>query len=127
MKVKEQQLEKWLSLIGLLGKPPHEILAYLASHERLFSDLYLNYVAYLKAKQEYDVSFTLAWCSFCQKNYQESGPFAEGPGQVYICQQCTRLCSDLLDGKEAPVTWRIHLDNKTPEITLLRRSHDMAI
>jgi hypothetical protein len=43
MKDKEQQLEKWLSIIGLLGKPPQEILAYLASHERLFSDLYLNY------------------------------------------------------------------------------------
>ncbi len=39
---------------------------------------------------------THAFCSFCRKNYREVGPLVEGPGQVYICEECIKLCETIL-------------------------------
>ena len=36
-------------------------------------------------------------CSFCRKSSEEVGPFAEGPGAVYICYPCVRLCSQIIE------------------------------
>ncbi len=38
-----------------------------------------------------------AYCSFCRKPYREVGPLVEGPGDVYICNDCVDLCSKILD------------------------------
>ncbi len=36
-------------------------------------------------------------CSFCRKSYAEVGPLVEGPGEVYICGECTELCQSIID------------------------------
>jgi hypothetical protein len=36
-------------------------------------------------------------CSFCSKSDDEVGPFAEGPGNVYICYACVRLCALIIE------------------------------
>ena len=33
-----------------------------------------------------------AYCSYCRKSYRDVGPLVEGPGDVYICKECTELC-----------------------------------
>jgi ATP-dependent Clp protease ATP-binding subunit ClpX len=38
-----------------------------------------------------------AYCSFCRKSYTEVGPLVEGPGDVYICGECTELCQAIID------------------------------
>ncbi|MGA0286909.1 MAG: ATP-dependent Clp protease ATP-binding subunit ClpX [Phycisphaerales bacterium] len=34
-------------------------------------------------------------CSFCGKTSREVGPMVEGPGEVYICTNCTELCQNI--------------------------------
>ncbi len=34
-------------------------------------------------------------CSFCGKTSREVGPMVEGPGDVYICANCTDLCQNI--------------------------------
>jgi ATP-dependent Clp protease ATP-binding subunit ClpX len=34
-------------------------------------------------------------CSFCGKSSREVGPMVEGPGDVYICANCTDLCQNI--------------------------------
>ncbi len=34
-------------------------------------------------------------CSFCGKTSREVGPMVEGPGDVYICTNCTDLCQNI--------------------------------
>jgi ATP-dependent Clp protease ATP-binding subunit ClpX len=38
-----------------------------------------------------------AWCSFCRRTHSEVEPLAEGPGDVYICYRCARLCADIIE------------------------------
>lgn len=37
-----------------------------------------------------------AFCSFCHKSYRDVGPLVEGPGDVYICNECIDLCQTIL-------------------------------
>ena len=39
---------------------------------------------------------TFAVCAFCQKGQNEVAKIIAGP-QVYICDECIRLCNDILD------------------------------
>jgi hypothetical protein len=39
------------------------------------------------------------YCSFCRCNYQDTGPLAEGPDEVYICYRCVILCKELIEGE----------------------------
>lgn len=41
-----------------------------------------------------------AFCSFCRKSYRDVGPLVEGPGDVYICNECIDLCQSILDQEE---------------------------
>lgn len=41
-----------------------------------------------------------AHCSFCRKNYRDVGPLVEGPGDVYICNECIELCQSILDQEQ---------------------------
>ena len=34
-------------------------------------------------------------CSFCGKSSREVGPMVEGPNDVYICNNCTELCTNI--------------------------------
>ncbi len=34
-------------------------------------------------------------CSFCGKTSREVGPMVEGPGEVYICNNCVELCQNI--------------------------------
>src|SRR5262249_19129963 len=36
-------------------------------------------------------------CSFCRKSYRDVGPLVEGPGNVYICGECTELCQSIIN------------------------------
>jgi ATP-dependent Clp protease ATP-binding subunit ClpX len=38
-----------------------------------------------------------AFCSFCRKSHLDVGPLVEGPGDVYICGECTELCQAIID------------------------------
>jgi ATP-dependent Clp protease ATP-binding subunit ClpX len=38
-----------------------------------------------------------AFCSFCRKSYLHAGPLVEGPGDVYICGECSELCQSIID------------------------------
>ena len=37
-----------------------------------------------------------AYCSFCRRSHMDVGPFAEGPGSVFICGGCAALCGALI-------------------------------
>jgi ATP-dependent protease Clp ATPase subunit len=42
-----------------------------------------------------------AWCSFCQKSYQDIGPLVEGPDQQhYICFRCVQLTTRLFEDND---------------------------
>ena len=34
-------------------------------------------------------------CSFCGKTSREVGPMVEGPGEVYVCNNCVELCQNI--------------------------------
>ncbi|HWY87230.1 MAG TPA: ClpX C4-type zinc finger protein [Gemmataceae bacterium] len=36
-------------------------------------------------------------CSFCRKSHTDVGPLVEGPGDVYICGECTELCQSIIE------------------------------
>jgi len=38
-----------------------------------------------------------AWCSFCGKNYRDTGPLVEGPNHVYICYPCSTLSAHIIE------------------------------
>jgi hypothetical protein len=38
-----------------------------------------------------------ACCSFCEESYGDVGPLVEGPGRIYICAGCIKLCQDIVD------------------------------
>jgi hypothetical protein len=36
-------------------------------------------------------------CSFCGKSQKEVGKLIAGPGGVYICNECVKLCDDIIE------------------------------
>ncbi len=36
-------------------------------------------------------------CSFCGKSQKEVGKLIAGPGGVYICNECVKLCNDIIE------------------------------
>lgn len=38
-----------------------------------------------------------AYCSFCRRSHRDVGPLVEGPGDVYICNECVDLCASIID------------------------------
>ncbi len=42
-------------------------------------------------------------CSFCGKNQDQVNRLIAGPGSVYICNECVRLCQDIITEEENPV------------------------
>jgi ATP-dependent Clp protease ATP-binding subunit ClpX len=38
-----------------------------------------------------------AYCSFCRRGYYDVGPLVEGPGSVFICENCVTLCADIIE------------------------------
>ena len=56
-------------------------------------------------------------CSFCGKYQQQVKRLIAGPGKVYICDECVRLCQRIID-EEAPAAAATHdvsLSNLTPQ------------
>ena len=41
-------------------------------------------------------------CSFCGKNQDQVNRLIAGPGSVYICNECVRLCQDIINEEESP-------------------------
>jgi ATP-dependent Clp protease ATP-binding subunit ClpX len=35
-------------------------------------------------------------CSFCRKPKSDERPLVEGPGSVWICEECVTLCQEIL-------------------------------
>src|SRR5258707_1346555 len=46
-----------------------------------------------------------AFCSFCRKSYRDVGPLVEGPGDVYICGECTELCQAIIEQEKRRVVF----------------------
>jgi len=51
-------------------------------------------------------------CSFCGKSEDEIKKLAAGPGKIFICDECVRVCQAVMHGDEAgisrafdPKTW----------------------
>ena len=42
-------------------------------------------------------------CSFCGKTRSQVSKLIQGPGGVYICDECVHACADMIDGAEADV------------------------
>ncbi len=55
-----------------------------------------------------------AFCSFCRKSYRDVGPLVEGPGDVYICNECIELCQSILDQEQRRRGTPDQLFNKIP-------------
>ncbi len=55
-----------------------------------------------------------AFCSFCRKSYRDVGPLVEGPGDVYICNECIELCQSILDQEQRRRGTSDQLFNKIP-------------
>ena len=55
-----------------------------------------------------------AFCSFCRKSYRDVGPLVEGPGDVYICNECIELCQSILDQEQRRRGTTDQLFNKIP-------------
>ncbi len=43
-------------------------------------------------------------CSFCGKTSRDVGPMVEGPGDVYICSNCTDLCQNIFKQEKRKVS-----------------------
>jgi ATP-dependent Clp protease ATP-binding subunit ClpX len=41
-------------------------------------------------------------CSFCQRPPHEVRRLIEGPGSVYICDECVRICQEILEQEQTP-------------------------
>lgn len=52
----------------------------------------------MAGQQEGDNTQTVL-CSFCRKDRQSWGPFAEGPDHVYICYECVLLCKAIIEAE----------------------------
>jgi ATP-dependent Clp protease ATP-binding subunit ClpX len=50
-------------------------------------------------------------CSFCGKSYREVGPLVEGPGDVYICGECSEMAQSMIVQEKR--RRRINSDSKT--------------
>jgi ATP-dependent Clp protease ATP-binding subunit ClpX len=44
----------------------------------------------------------LKHCSFCQRPPHEVSRLIEGPGNVYICDECVQICQEILESQETP-------------------------
>jgi ATP-dependent Clp protease ATP-binding subunit ClpX len=42
------------------------------------------------------------FCSFCGKTQKQARRLIAGPGSVYICDECVRLCAEIIDEETAP-------------------------
>ena len=38
-------------------------------------------------------------CSFCGREQEQVSHLIEGPGAIYICDECVDLCRQILDGE----------------------------
>jgi len=43
-------------------------------------------------------------CSFCNRPQHEVNHLIAGPGNVYICDECVRICVEILEQEEVPTT-----------------------
>src|SRR3954471_4389751 len=66
-----------------------------------------------------------AYCSFCRKSYLDVGPLVEGPGDVYICGDCTALCQSIIDQEKSRHTKPV--SDATPEAPNIRQVLDRFI
>src|SRR5919198_1398164 len=50
-------------------------------------------------------------CSFCSREQEQVNHLIQGPGTVYICDECVELCKEILHDEETgarkhePLTW----------------------
>ena len=42
-------------------------------------------------------------CSFCGKSREEVGYLMAGPGSVYICDDCVKICAELMEKEKGAV------------------------
>jgi len=49
-------------------------------------------------RKEYGIEY----CSFCHRPHYDVNHLIAGPGSVYICDECVRICADILEKEEVP-------------------------
>ncbi len=60
-----------------------------------------------------DLTLNRVSCSFCGKNESEVGRLIAGPGDVFICNECVDLCSEILIEEDIP-----YAHDPQPSLTL---------
>ena len=66
-------------------------------------------------------------CSFCGKTSREVGPMVEGPGDVYICTNCTDLCQNIFRQERRRVDRGRPLFSSVPTPRQLREFLDQYV
>ena len=56
-------------------------------------------------------------CSFCGKNQDQVNRLIAGPGSVYICNECVKLCQDIITEEENPVVETLNESGPSAEFS----------
>lgn len=69
----------------------------------------------------------LTTCSFCGKTSREVGPMVEGPGDVYICANCTDLCQNIFKQERRRVGAQAPLFTEIPSPRTIKEFLDQYV
>jgi ATP-dependent Clp protease ATP-binding subunit ClpX len=66
-------------------------------------------------------------CSFCGKTSRDVGPMVEGPGDVYICANCTDLCQNIFKQERRKVSSASSLFTEVPSPRTIKEFLDQYV
>ncbi len=66
-------------------------------------------------------------CSFCGKTSRDVGPMVEGPGDVYICANCTDLCQNIFKQERRRVSSASALFTEVPSPRSIKEFLDQYV
>ncbi|MBY0313209.1 MAG: ATP-dependent Clp protease ATP-binding subunit ClpX [Phycisphaerales bacterium] len=66
-------------------------------------------------------------CSFCGKTSRDVGPMVEGPGDVYICANCTDLCQNIFKQEKRKVSSASSLFTEVPAPRTIKEFLDQYV
>ncbi len=68
-------------------------------------------------------------CSFCKRPQYEVNHLIAGPGNVYICDECVRICQDILEQEQVPVRPLNHVEGKRipPPMEIYQRLNEYVV
>jgi ATP-dependent Clp protease ATP-binding subunit ClpX len=66
-------------------------------------------------------------CSFCGKTSRDVGPMVEGPGDVYICSNCTDLCQNIFKQERRKVSSASSMFTEVPAPRTIKEFLDQYV